>query len=202
MKKKTLLIIGISVVLLVGGALGYRAFASSRSAEGTDVQTATVQRGSLDATLGASGNTRSGQSATISWQTSGKVGEVTLKPGDFVQEDQVLVSLDPNTLSTDLIEAKQQLIDAQQALDDLLNSKLQQAQALTAVEDAQITEIMNLLLALNKERGLTLVIVTHDPSIAAQTRRVIRLRDGLIDDGVAHPSESGIAPTDEEQVSP
>ena len=63
-------------------------------------------------------------------------------------------------------------------------------------------EIMNLLLALNKERGLTLVIVTHDPSIAAQTRRVIRLRDGLIDDGVAHPSESGIAPTDEEQVSP
>ena len=139
MKKKTLLIIGISVVLLVGGVLGYRAFASSRSAEGTDVQTATVQRGSLDATLGASGNTRSGQSATISWQTSGKVGEVTLKPGDFVQEDQVLVSLDPNTLSTDLIEAKQQLIDAQQALDDLLNSKLQQAQALTAVEDAQIT---------------------------------------------------------------
>jgi len=44
-------------------------------------------------------------------------------------------------------------------------------------------EIVKLLLGLNRERGLTLVIVTHDPSIAAQTRRVIRLRDGLIENG-------------------
>jgi HlyD family secretion protein len=36
-----------------------------------------------------------------------------------------------------MIKAKQDLIDAQQALDDLLNSKLKQAQALQAVEDAQ-----------------------------------------------------------------
>lgn len=42
-------------------------------------------------------------------------------------------------------------------------------------------EIMKLLLGLNQERGLTLVIVTHDPSIATQTQRVIRLRDGLIE---------------------
>jgi putative ABC transport system ATP-binding protein len=41
---------------------------------------------------------------------------------------------------------------------------------------------LHLLLSLNKERGLTLVIVTHDPLIAAQTQRVIRLRDGLIAD--------------------
>jgi len=44
-------------------------------------------------------------------------------------------------------------------------------------------EIINLLLGLNVERGLTLVIVTHDPTIAAQTQRVIRLRDGLIENG-------------------
>lgn len=42
-------------------------------------------------------------------------------------------------------------------------------------------EIMNLLLNLNKESGTTLIIVTHDPTIAEQTRRVIRLRDGLLD---------------------
>ena len=42
-------------------------------------------------------------------------------------------------------------------------------------------EIMNLLLNLNKDIGTTLIIVTHDPVIAEQTQRVIRLRDGLLD---------------------
>lgn len=41
-------------------------------------------------------------------------------------------------------------------------------------------EIMELLLTLNRERGTTLIIVTHDPGIAAHTQRVIRLRDGRI----------------------
>jgi putative ABC transport system ATP-binding protein len=42
-------------------------------------------------------------------------------------------------------------------------------------------EIMNLLLNLNKDRGTTLIIVTHDPTIAEQTQRVIRLRDGELE---------------------
>ncbi len=53
-------------------------------------------------------------------------------------------------------------------------------------------EIMALLLNLNRERGTTLIIVTHDPTIAEQTQRVIRLRDGLLDsangkEGTVHP---------------
>jgi putative ABC transport system ATP-binding protein len=43
-------------------------------------------------------------------------------------------------------------------------------------------EIMELLLNLNKTRGTTLIIVTHDPVISAQTQRVIRLRDGKIEE--------------------
>ena len=44
-------------------------------------------------------------------------------------------------------------------------------------------EIINLLLGLNQQRGTTLIFVTHDPDIAARTQRVIRLRDGLIEEG-------------------
>lgn len=41
-------------------------------------------------------------------------------------------------------------------------------------------EIMDLILNLNRERGTTVIIVTHDPGVAAQTQRIISLRDGLI----------------------
>jgi putative ABC transport system ATP-binding protein len=43
-------------------------------------------------------------------------------------------------------------------------------------------EIMQLLLSLNKERGTTLIIVTHDPEIADQAQRVVHLLDGLVVD--------------------
>ncbi|MDA0699435.1 MAG: ABC transporter ATP-binding protein [Chloroflexi bacterium] len=46
-------------------------------------------------------------------------------------------------------------------------------------------EIMRLLLGLNEERGITIIFVTHDPVISAQTQRVIRLRDGLIERSAA-----------------
>ena len=46
-------------------------------------------------------------------------------------------------------------------------------------------EIMTLLLNLNKNSGTTLIIVTHDPTVAEQTQRVIRLRDGLLDSPIS-----------------
>ncbi len=43
-------------------------------------------------------------------------------------------------------------------------------------------EIMSLLRKLNEDRGTTLIVVTHDPEIAALTDRVIILRDGCIEE--------------------
>ena len=42
-------------------------------------------------------------------------------------------------------------------------------------------EIMQLLLDLNAQRGTTIILVTHDPKIAEQAQRTIRLRDGEIE---------------------
>ncbi len=138
MKKKYIWIIVVALVLLAAGGIAFKVVASNRSAAASELQTTTVTSGSLTSTLSSSGNTRSGQSAEIVWKTSGKVSEVTLKPGDLVKADQELAALDTSTLSTEMINAKQDLITSQQALDDLLNSKIQEAKALQAVEDAQL----------------------------------------------------------------
>lgn len=42
-------------------------------------------------------------------------------------------------------------------------------------------EIMELLLNLNKEQGTTIIVVTHDPEVAELTQRVVRIRDGVVE---------------------
>lgn len=42
-------------------------------------------------------------------------------------------------------------------------------------------EIMELLTALNKERNITIIMVTHEKEMAQYAKRIIRFRDGLID---------------------
>jgi putative ABC transport system ATP-binding protein len=45
-------------------------------------------------------------------------------------------------------------------------------------------EVMKLLLKLNKERGTTLIIVTHDPEVAQHTQRIVHILDGaVVEDG-------------------
>ncbi|HEX9015209.1 MAG TPA: macrolide ABC transporter ATP-binding protein, partial [Chloroflexota bacterium] len=41
-------------------------------------------------------------------------------------------------------------------------------------------EIMEIFLKLNAERGITVAFVTHEPDIAAYTRRIVHIRDGQI----------------------
>jgi putative ABC transport system ATP-binding protein len=42
-------------------------------------------------------------------------------------------------------------------------------------------EILELILRLNKERGTTVILITHDPNVAEKTQRIIRLKDGLVE---------------------
>jgi putative ABC transport system ATP-binding protein len=42
-------------------------------------------------------------------------------------------------------------------------------------------EILTIFRQLNEQRGITVVFVTHDPGIAQQTRRIVHIRDGLVE---------------------
>lgn len=42
-------------------------------------------------------------------------------------------------------------------------------------------EIIATLLRTNKEQGTTLIIITHDPAVGEQAQRIIRIRDGLVE---------------------
>ena len=63
-------------------------------------------------------------------------------------------------------------------------------------------DIMHSFGQLNRERGITIVLVTHEPDIAACSRRLVRLKDGrVLYDGPAAdglrqfaPAQAGVAP--------
>jgi len=56
-----------------------------------------------------------------------------------------------------------------------------------ALDSKTSQEVMNLLTELN-EQGITIVIVTHEHDVAAQTKRIIQVQDGLVVDAIAYDS--------------
>ncbi len=102
-----------------------------------DVETAQINTGPVSEIVGATGTVSSNQSATLNWKTSGIVDDTYIQLGDVVQAGDVLAVLDQSSLSPRDILAQADLVNAQKALDELLESQVQGASALQAVEAAQ-----------------------------------------------------------------
>ena len=54
-----------------------------------------------------------------------------------------------------------------------------------ALDSKTSVEVMQLLKQLNTDEGMTQIIVTHDPNVGAQTNRIIRIKDGIVEGNLA-----------------
>ena len=136
-KKRRKIIIPVAIVLVIVGL--FLVFRPSGEEQNGIFQMATIGRGNLTATVGATGTVRARQTATLVWQTTGTVDDVNVQIGDQVQAGDVLASLSKTSLPQNVILAEAELVSAQQALEDLLDSDTARAQAwiaLRAAEDA------------------------------------------------------------------
>jgi len=49
------------------------------------------------------------------------------------------------------------------------------------LDTARSQEVMEMITRFNRDKGITVVMVTHEPDMAAYARRVVHFRDGLVD---------------------
>jgi HlyD family secretion protein len=133
-KNRRFLII-LLIVAVVASAFIY--VRGSRAETATQFQTATIERGNLTATIGATGTVRAKQTAVLIWQAAGTVESVYVNVGDVVSAEDELASLLKTSLPQTVIMAEADLIDAQKTLDELLTSETSQAEAVIALREAQ-----------------------------------------------------------------
>ena len=133
------------LLLLVGVAVTAILIRRNNNANAeSQYQTTNIERGTLTATIGATGTVRAKQTAVLIWQAAGTVDTVNVKVGDNIPSGFVMAFLSKTSLPQSIIMAEADLVNAQTSLDDLLNSDAALAKAAQdlaiakqAVEDAQ-----------------------------------------------------------------
>jgi len=92
-----------------------------------EYQTVKLERSDMVVIVGATGIVEANQTADLSWETTGRVEIVNVKANDRVKAGDILADLADNTLPQSVILAQADLVDAQKALEDLINSNTESA---------------------------------------------------------------------------
>jgi HlyD family secretion protein len=127
-KQRNWMIGGISAVVIIAVVL---VIASLRNQPSNTAayQTTTVQRGTLTSTVEGTGTVRAVLSGSLTWQTSGQVGQVNAQIGDQVNAGEALATLLQSSLPQNVLLAPSSLVTAQRNLAAAQDSGTARAQA-------------------------------------------------------------------------
>lgn len=135
-KKTRYWVIGLITVLIA--SLVFLSFKSANASNATTESFASAVALNVAETVEASGSLEAQPFASLSWETDGVVEEVYVQVGDQVREGDVLMKLKTTSVSSSIISAQADLVNAQEELDQLLSSSdTELAQIVIDLKDAQ-----------------------------------------------------------------
>lgn len=111
----------LAVVVIVGLWIGIQIRNDRNALTETlaNLETEPYQRLNLNASIYGTGTVESAQTAILTWSTSGMIGDINVTLGQAVSRDDILMALDPASVSADILQAQIDVINAQNNLDDL-----------------------------------------------------------------------------------
>ena len=142
MGKKWIIIIVIAVVVLVSGGLLLRGQFAKVTKEDTssapEIKTATVERGNIEVTIDATGTIEPLNIVEVSSKASGKILEITVEEGDYVEQDNVIARIETTYVAADLEQAKADFNASQARFDQSkINIELQKEQTTIQIKQAK-----------------------------------------------------------------
>ena len=142
MQKKWIIIIVIAVLILVSGGLLLRGqFAKATKEEASnapEIKTATVERGNIEVTIDATGTIEPLNIVEVSSKASGKILELTVEEGDYVEQDDVIARIETTYVEADLEQAKADFSASQARFDQSeINIVLQKEQTAIQIQQAK-----------------------------------------------------------------
>ncbi|HEU5428079.1 MAG TPA: HlyD family efflux transporter periplasmic adaptor subunit [Actinocrinis sp.] len=127
----------LAALVLAGAGVAYATVGPATSAGAATTRTSAVQRGTVIASVSASGNLALAATSSLAFGASGKVSEIDVKVGQTVTSGQVLAKIDPTQANLQLTEAQQQLTVAQ---DNLAKAQNGPSSTQVALNNAQLAQ--------------------------------------------------------------
>ena len=133
---KKLFIVGAILIVMIG-LIGFKKYQAGYKA--IEVQVASVLQGTLAETVLASGNFIFNEQINIRPQVSGRVETLLVEEGDFVEQGQLLMQLDPKAFEAEVEKAQAnvnaRLIDIEGASETLANLIKQRDRSVALVSE-------------------------------------------------------------------
>ena len=187
MQKKWIIIIVIAVVILVSGGLLLRGqFAKATKEDASNVpeiKTATVERGNIEVTIDATGTIEPLNIVEVSSKASGKILEITVEEGDYVEQDDVIARIETTYVAADLEQAKADFNASQARLDQSkINIELQKEQTEIQIQQARekLAEGKKQLEQLREQIGIEKITNQRQLSDAENSHEMAKLRYKLL----------------------
>ena len=187
MQKKWIIIIVIAVLILVSGGLLLRGqFAKATKEEASnapEIKTATVERGNIEVTIDATGTIEPLNIVEVSSKASGKILELTVEEGDYVEQDDVIARIETTYVEADLEQAKADFSASQARFDQSeINIVLQKEQTEIQIQQARekLAEGKKQLEQLREQIGIEKISNQRQLSDAENSHEMAKLRYKLL----------------------